>query len=84
MRKARPKEVVFSALGVHEGLLYGLVDQEEHKGDALLAADQELDVLRSREPRHGEELIEWTDRFIEHVGLDESTEEKRRAMPPAC
>jgi exopolyphosphatase / guanosine-5'-triphosphate,3'-diphosphate pyrophosphatase len=68
---------VFSALGVREGLLYELLDEEEQKKDALLATAQELNILRSREPRHGEELIEWTDRFMSTSGLDETAEEKR-------
>ena len=77
VRKSRPKQVVFSALGVREGMLYALLNEAEQKRDALIAAAQELNVLRSRSPRHGEELIEWTDRFMSTSGLDESTEEKR-------
>ncbi len=34
-------------------------------------------MLRSRSPRHGEELIDWTDRFMASSGLDETAEEKR-------
>ena len=77
VRKSRPKQVVFSALGVREGMLYALLNEAEQKQDALIAAAQELNVLRSRSPRHGEELIEWTDRFMSTSGLDESAEEKR-------
>jgi exopolyphosphatase / guanosine-5'-triphosphate,3'-diphosphate pyrophosphatase len=77
MRKTRPKQIVFSALGVREGLLYELLDEEEQKKDALLAAAEELNVLRSRSPRHGHDLIEWTDRFMSTSGLDETAEEKR-------
>jgi exopolyphosphatase / guanosine-5'-triphosphate,3'-diphosphate pyrophosphatase len=77
VRKARPKQVVFSALGVREGLLYELLDEEEQKKDALIAAAEELNVLRSRSPRHGQELIEWTDRFMSTSGLDETADEKR-------
>lgn len=77
IRKARPTEVVFSALGVREGLLYSKLPRSVRKDDALLAAAQDLNVLRSRSPRHGEELIEWTDRFMASSGLDETAEEKR-------
>jgi Exopolyphosphatase len=77
VRKARPKQVVFSALGVREGLLYELLNEEEQKKDALIAAAEELNVLRSRSPRHGQELIEWTDRFMSTSGLDETADEKR-------
>ena len=66
VREAEPREVVFSALGVREGLLY-----------SLLAAAQELNRLRSRSPQHGEELIGWTDAFMATSGIDENSEEKR-------
>ena len=36
-------------------------DGEEKRKDALIAASQELNLLRSRSPQHGEELIDWTD-----------------------
>ena len=77
VRDAEPREIVISALGVREGLLYSLLDAEERKKDALIAAAQELNLLRSRSPQHGEELIDWTDRFMASSGLDETAEEKR-------
>jgi exopolyphosphatase/guanosine-5'-triphosphate,3'-diphosphate pyrophosphatase len=83
VRLARPKQVVFSALGVREGLLYSMLDPKLREQDALLAAARELNVLRSRSPAHGAELIEWTDRFMASSGLDESAEE-RRLRHAAC
>jgi exopolyphosphatase/guanosine-5'-triphosphate,3'-diphosphate pyrophosphatase len=77
VRVGRPRQVVMSALGVREGLLYSLLGEKEKKRDALLAAAQELNVLRSRSPRHGEELAEWADRFMASTGIDETPEEKR-------
>ena len=83
IRKANPTEVVFSALGVREGLLFSLLDAEERRQDALIAAAQDLNVLRSRSPKHGHELIVWTDRFMKSSGLDETAEE-RRLRHAAC
>jgi exopolyphosphatase / guanosine-5'-triphosphate,3'-diphosphate pyrophosphatase len=83
VRIARPKEVVISALGVREGLLYSMLDPKEREQDALLTAARELNLLRSRSPAHGEELTEWTDRFFASSGLDESAEE-RRLRHAAC
>ena len=83
VRIARPKEVVISALGVREGLLYSMLDPKEREQDALLTAARELNLLRSRSPAHGEELTEWTDRFVASSGLDESAEE-RRLRHAAC
>ncbi len=61
-----------SALGVREGLLYELLDDEQRAEDPLLVTARELNVLRSRSPRHGEELCAWTDRFMASTGLDET------------
>ena len=77
VRKARPKSVVVSALGVREGLLYESLRESERRKDPLIAAAQELNMLRSRSPRHGEELIDWTDRFMASSGIDETADEKR-------
>jgi exopolyphosphatase/guanosine-5'-triphosphate,3'-diphosphate pyrophosphatase len=80
---ARPKEVVISALGVREGLLYSLLNAKERHKDPLLDAANELNILRSRDPAHGEELVAWTDRFMASSGLDESADE-RRLRHAAC
>jgi exopolyphosphatase/guanosine-5'-triphosphate,3'-diphosphate pyrophosphatase len=77
IRKAKPKDIVISALGVREGLLYSLLDPKEREKDALIAAAQNLNVLRSRAPAHGEDLIAWTDTFMASSGLDETVDEKR-------
>jgi exopolyphosphatase/guanosine-5'-triphosphate,3'-diphosphate pyrophosphatase len=77
VRKAEPKQVVFSALGVREGLLYSLLDADERKKDPLIVAAEDLNRLRSRSPQHGEELMLWTDRLMASSGIDETAEEKR-------
>ena len=48
----RPSEIVMSALGVREGLLYDLLAPAEKARDPLIAACEELAFLRSRSPRH--------------------------------
>jgi exopolyphosphatase/guanosine-5'-triphosphate,3'-diphosphate pyrophosphatase len=77
VRAARPKNVIISALGVREGLLYSLLDPQEQKRDPLIAAAQDLNLLRSRSPKHGDELIAWTDDFLASSDIDETAEEKR-------
>src|ERR1700728_3552403 len=69
LRIGRPRQVVFSALGVREGLLYSLLKQKDKQKDPLIEAARGLNQLRSRSPRHGEELIGWTDRFKRSPGL---------------
>jgi exopolyphosphatase/guanosine-5'-triphosphate,3'-diphosphate pyrophosphatase len=83
IRVIEPKEVAISVLGVREGLLYSLLGKREAARDPLIAAAQDLNILRSRSPRHGEELIAWTDRFFGSSGLDEDAEE-RRLRQAAC
>jgi exopolyphosphatase/guanosine-5'-triphosphate,3'-diphosphate pyrophosphatase len=77
IRQAKPKEIVVSALGVREGLLFERLDAEERKLDPLLTAARELNVLRSRAPVHGEELCDWTDAFVRSTHLEETPDEKR-------
>jgi len=73
----RPKRIVVSALGVREGLLYGLLDDEARSADPLIVAAEELAYLRSRSPRHARELVRWTDRLFESLGLEESENDRR-------
>jgi exopolyphosphatase/guanosine-5'-triphosphate,3'-diphosphate pyrophosphatase len=83
IRLGRPRDVAISALGVREGLLFDKLDPVTRDDDPLIAAAYELNLLRSRSPRHGEELRDWTDRFVETVGLPE-TETERRLRHAAC
>ena len=83
VRTIKPRQVVFSVLGVREGLLYSLLNARERARDPLISAAADLNVLRSRSPRHGEELIMWTDRFMASSGLDETGDE-RRLRHAAC
>lgn len=77
LRIGRPKEVVMSALGVREGLLYELLDEDQRREDPLIASARDLGYLRSRAPRHGDDLIEWTDRLFRSLDIDETPEERR-------
>ena len=77
IRVAKPKTIVISTFGVREGLLYSKLSAKEQAKDGLLAAANDLNVLRSRSPRHGEELIAWTDLFMKTTGLRETPEECR-------
>ncbi len=83
VRLMKPSEIVISALGVREGHLYELLDNDVKKQDPLLSAARELNQLRSRSPRHGEELIHWSDQFAASIDLDE-TEAEKRLRHAAC
>ncbi len=77
IRVAKPKEIVVSANGVREGLLFERLDAATRKKDPLITAARELNILRSRAPQHGEELCDWTGDFLRSTQLDETPEETR-------
>ena len=77
MRVAKPRSVVISAMGVREGLLYERLSAEERRLDPLLCMAREFNLLRSRAPRHGEDLCGWTDAFIDSAHFDETANEGR-------
>ncbi|MCR6672571.1 Ppx/GppA phosphatase family protein [Devosia ginsengisoli] len=75
--------VVFSALGVREGYLYGLLDGREQEIDPLIQGAEELSVLRSRSPAHASDLVEFTGQFLAVSGIAES-DALRRLRIVAC
>lgn len=83
IKRGKPKEVMISALGVREGLLYEQLDAQEKAVDPLLAAATELNRLRSRSPEYAQELIDWTDDLVGSLSLDETPQE-RRLRHAAC
>ncbi|WP_197945410.1 exopolyphosphatase [Oricola thermophila] len=83
IRAMKPEKVVFSSAGVREGYLYGLLDEETRKRDALIEAAEELSILRSRSPRHARELAVWTGNAFRAFGIDE-TEDEARYREAAC
>ncbi len=79
----RPAKVSFSSQGVREGYLYSLLPEAEKQRDPLLAAAEELAILRARSPEHARELADWTGRFMPQFGIEE-TEQEARYRQAAC
>ena len=77
VRIGRPREVVVSALGVREGLLFERLSAKKKLLDPLLSAAREMNMLRSRAPQHGEDLCHWTDGFMRSTHFEESEEDVR-------
>ena len=77
IRNGRPSEIIMSALGVREGHLFKLLSKKEQQRDPLLAACDELALLRSRSPRHAVELGDWTDQLFQAADVEESADERR-------
>jgi exopolyphosphatase/guanosine-5'-triphosphate,3'-diphosphate pyrophosphatase len=77
IRLGEPKEVATSAFGVREGVLFDKLDAQTRERDPLIAAASDLNLLRSRSPRHGEELCQWTEAFIRSLNLPETVYDTR-------
>lgn len=77
LRAGQFGSVVFSALGVREGYLYGMLDQRERAIDPLIQGAEELSVLRSRSPAHANDLIEFTGQYLGVAGILETPSELR-------
>ena len=77
LRVGRFDKVVFSALGVREGYLYGLLDSREQAIDPLIQGAEELSVLRSRSPAHASDLVEFTNQYLTVAELAETASQTR-------
>lgn len=77
IKRGRPSAVVIAATGVREGLLFELLDEGTRALDPLIDAAATLNTLRSRSPRHGEELTAWTGAFMASAGLPETPDDER-------
>jgi len=77
LKAGRFANVVFSALGVREGYLYGMLDRREQAIDPLIQGAEELSVLRSRSPSHATDLINFTNQFLDISELTETRAETR-------
>jgi len=77
IRRAKPREIIISAAGVREGMLFERLPEAERRIDPLLSASRELEATFARAPGYGDDLIAWTDNFMLSGAIDESDEEKR-------
>lgn len=71
------KEISTSAVGLREGYLFSLLEEDTQTRDALLEATAELSVLRARSPHHCRELGDWTDDAFKVLALDEGKKQRR-------
>ncbi len=78
LRAGKFDTVLFSALGVREGYLYGQLTPEEQAVDPLLQGAEEISILRSRSPG----ACRRPDRFHHRVaGRDPCERNPRRGAP---
>ena len=60
LRAAKPSHVLFSALGLREGLAHARLPAQCRAGDPLAAACRDIAARAARFPALGAELAEWT------------------------
>jgi exopolyphosphatase/guanosine-5'-triphosphate,3'-diphosphate pyrophosphatase len=77
LRAGKFDSVLFSALGVREGYLYGQLPAAEQAVDPLLQGAEEISILRSRSPAHAGDLIDFTADFLTAIHVSETPEEER-------
>jgi exopolyphosphatase/guanosine-5'-triphosphate,3'-diphosphate pyrophosphatase len=83
VRQMQPSDVIFSAFGVREGIMYQLLNETDRQKDPLLTACEDIAQLRARSKVHAKELIRFTDALFESPGPIETFEE-RRLRHAAC
>ncbi|MGB8274359.1 MAG: Ppx/GppA family phosphatase [Alphaproteobacteria bacterium] len=76
---ARPRRVVFSAFGLREGQVFGLLPGPERSRDPLIAICEDLALHTGPFGLHGQELLAWTDPLF-----PEEEPEERRLRLAAC
>ncbi|MEC9342847.1 MAG: Ppx/GppA phosphatase family protein [Pseudomonadota bacterium] len=77
LKMLKAERVIASSLGVREGYLFSLLDEQERAKDSLIEAARDLSVLIARSPRHSAELAEWTGTAFERLGFEETEDEAR-------
>ena len=60
VEELRPSELIVSAFGLREGLLYSQLDEKSRKLDPLIEAARDAGGGEHRFGQHGEELHAWT------------------------
>ena len=60
LKRIAPSELVVSAFGVREGLLFSMLSDDERKRDPLLVACEELAQMRARSVEHAWERCDGT------------------------
>jgi exopolyphosphatase/guanosine-5'-triphosphate,3'-diphosphate pyrophosphatase len=83
LRQVPVNNMVISAYGLREGVLYSKLKPKTRKADPLLSAARDLARLRGRSLKHADELCEWTDRLFAGGDVDETPHE-RRLRHAAC
>jgi len=78
-----PSQLIMSASGIREGMLYANLPPDEQQFDPLISACQDMAARRARSYDYCEEFFEWGHGLFERADLHE-TEEENRLRHAAC
>ncbi len=81
--RIKPSEVIFSAFGVREGMLFINLPARKQALDPLLSACEDMAARRARSFDYCDEFYNWTHPLFQEPGLEETAEE-RRLRHAAC
>lgn len=81
--RIKPSEIVFSAFGVREGILYRNLPASDQMLDPLIAACEDMAARRARSFDYCYEFFDWTNGLFQG-GACEETKEERRLRQAAC
>lgn len=79
LKRLKPEQVIFSALGLREGWLYAQLPKAERARDPLIEGARTFAMPRSRVPAFGAALVRWTDGLF-----PAETGDERRLRIAAC
>lgn len=77
LKCSRADDVVVSAFGLREGLIFSKLQKHKRKRDPLIVACIDFARRYSRSVEHEFELCEWTDQLFATGGLKETPGQKR-------
>lgn len=72
LEKGAFESVTFSALGLREGYLFGLLAEDQRAVDPLLDSVGVFNAIRARTPAVSKEIIEFTDKIVDAAQLLET------------
>ncbi|MGF7158669.1 exopolyphosphatase/guanosine-5'-triphosphate,3'-diphosphate pyrophosphatase [Rhodoligotrophos appendicifer] len=83
LKKGKAKDVIVSAFGLREGLIFSKLEKNKRKRDPLIVACIDFARRYARSVEHEYELCDWTDQLFGGP-TDKETPEEQRLRYAAC
>lgn len=83
IKRGKPKNIIVSATGVREGVVFDCLDQKVQVVDPLLEAVKRINTRRARCPEHSYELVHWMNQFLNSTKMFHFPNQERMILA-AC